>query len=206
MAGYCTTDQAVAARTLTMHLLLALVSALLAVSARTSTTKRNRGPLPRVVNGQDAAVGQFPHQALVVIGQRSVCGGSLISKASVLTAAHCTIAAKKYTIRLGGIHQREDEDTAWITVSTWAKAYPDFNTTSSSDNDVSIIFLTDEPPLSPVRVLVLFGSSFEVAAIYVMLYAVCFIRCVYELQLTDCRLLCVSHLWRVDKRHRNGLL
>lgn len=54
------------------------------------TPKRN----PRIVNGQAAAVNQYPHQALVFINTKQgsfQCGGSLISDLWVLCAAHCII-------------------------------------------------------------------------------------------------------------------
>lgn len=48
----------------------------------------------RIVNGQNAAANQFPHQALVFISTLQgtfQCGGSLISSNWVMSAAHCVI-------------------------------------------------------------------------------------------------------------------
>lgn len=46
---------------------------------------------PRIVNGQKAAVGQFPYQASLrmIVTRRHFCGASIISSRFLLTAAHC---------------------------------------------------------------------------------------------------------------------
>ncbi|XP_039962462.1 serine protease SP24D-like [Bactrocera tryoni] len=46
-------------------------------------------PSPRIVNGQKAAVGQFPYQVSVRINDQHICGGALVAQNFVLTAAHC---------------------------------------------------------------------------------------------------------------------
>jgi len=43
----------------------------------------------RITNGQPAAACQFPWQVAIIIDDQYFCGGSLISKNWVLTAAHC---------------------------------------------------------------------------------------------------------------------
>lgn len=46
----------------------------------------------RIVGGTDATPGTSPHMVALVVGQFFVCGGSIITKSVILTAAHCTVS------------------------------------------------------------------------------------------------------------------
>ncbi|WP_096086831.1 trypsin-like serine protease [Agaribacterium haliotis] len=61
--------------------------------------------VPFVVGGQDALRGEYPWQVLITSGVR--CGGTIIDKRWVLTAAHCTdgTAASEWTV-YAGAHDR----------------------------------------------------------------------------------------------------
>ena len=43
----------------------------------------------RIVNGEDAELGQFPHQVLWTLTGNVMCGGSIYNKSTIITAAHC---------------------------------------------------------------------------------------------------------------------
>ena len=61
---------------------LALVAFFVVTSCKAS-------PTGRIVGGVDALDGQFPHQISLRQGGSHICGGSIISRKFVLTAAHC---------------------------------------------------------------------------------------------------------------------
>lgn len=43
----------------------------------------------RITYGEEAAIGEFPWQAALHVGQSFHCGGSILSDQYILTAAHC---------------------------------------------------------------------------------------------------------------------
>jgi len=74
--------------------------------------------LPKVVGGREAPVSAFPWQA--AIGYRDdrtgeikyLCGGTLISRRHILTAAHCVVGDNLETVRLGEHDLASNEDSA----------------------------------------------------------------------------------------------
>lgn len=46
---------------------------------------------PLIVGGKLASPGQYPHQVALLRRSRFSCGGSIISRQHVLTAAHCVL-------------------------------------------------------------------------------------------------------------------
>ncbi|EFA07583.1 brachyurin [Tribolium castaneum] len=69
---------------------------------------------PRIINGQNATLGQFPWQAALHVTSDSYswfCGGSLISEEWILTAGHCVDEAKSARIVTGSLEYTGDTGT-----------------------------------------------------------------------------------------------
>ncbi|XP_002716085.2 chymotrypsin-like elastase family member 3B [Oryctolagus cuniculus] len=84
--------------------MLRLLSALLLVALASGSALPFYNPSSRVVNGEDAEPHSWPWQVLLLIEQGDwlyiYCGGTLIKRNWVLTAAHC-ISNEKYWVALG---------------------------------------------------------------------------------------------------------
>ncbi|KAI7815052.1 Serine protease, partial [Rhyzopertha dominica] len=90
----------------------------------------------RIIDGEPAAHGQFPWQVAVRFTTSSgtfFCGGSLIDRQWVLTAAHCTTGALSFELLLGG-----------VTISGSEEGRITINYSSSTvNNDIALIRLPD---------------------------------------------------------------
>uniref|UniRef100_A0A3B3CIW9 Si:dkey-32n7.7 n=1 Tax=Oryzias melastigma TaxID=30732 RepID=A0A3B3CIW9_ORYME len=96
---------------------------------------------PKIVGGADAAPGSWPWQVSLQLYGKHLCGGSLINKEWVLTAAHCVVGTNKFLVSLG--HQNlQGKNPNKVSRRVAAKiVHPDFGG-RTLDNDIALLRLS----------------------------------------------------------------
>ncbi|KAF5287792.1 hypothetical protein FQA39_LY15728 [Lamprigera yunnana] len=96
----------------------------------------------RVVGGETAADGQFPYQVSIRYYDSHNCGGSVINKNTILTAAHCLdgYSPSSLTVIVGTKHISEGGESHNVLTAT---IYPDYDS-STNENDIGIIKLASD--------------------------------------------------------------
>ncbi|XP_034254980.1 brachyurin-like [Thrips palmi] len=102
----------------------------------------------RIFNGDVASRTQFPFQAGIYLDFNAFCGGSLIHKNWVLTAAHCVDGFKTWTVFLGVSNMvAAKEEGREVQVSNAATRHERYNSYEVT-NDIGVIQLWREVDLS----------------------------------------------------------
>jgi len=103
--------------------------------------------MPRIIGGDETAPGEFPWTASVKLNGQPICGGSLIDKSWVLTAAHCVVGynPKNVTVRLGAYRIKDSSETQTIDspVSMFI-VHKEYSMPRPFSNDIALVKM-EEP-------------------------------------------------------------
>ncbi|XP_031349471.1 transmembrane protease serine 9-like [Photinus pyralis] len=123
-------------------IVLVAVFAALAVEA----SPRLRPQVPqldgRIVGGVDTTIEDYPHQISLMYFGNHICGGSIIARNLILTAAHCNYgqSAESLEVRYGS--SVRDQGGIVVAVDHFHD-HPDYNP-GSNDYDVSVLKLAQD--------------------------------------------------------------
>ncbi|EFA04558.1 brachyurin [Tribolium castaneum] len=102
-------------------------------------------PSVRIIGGDEAVDTEFPFMAAIwtttSLG-RYFCGGAIIDKKWILTAAHCVDDAKSFNIQLGSVSLSTFDKHRVNVNATDFVIHPDFNSTTAQNN-VALIKLPE---------------------------------------------------------------
>ncbi|CAG0879440.1 unnamed protein product [Darwinula stevensoni] len=102
----------------------------------------------RILGGSIASPGEFKFMVLIhnIPQDKTWCGGALVSRKHVLTAAHCIISwqLSDFKIKLGEHNLKEPEtpDSESFRITSWVK-HESFNS-GTYENDVAVLTLDRE--------------------------------------------------------------
>ncbi|XP_017475799.1 PREDICTED: serine protease SP24D-like [Rhagoletis zephyria] len=124
------------------YLIFCAFAVLKLVLCETNVAVYRQKPQSRIYGGRTAASGQFPYQVLLncrANGQIRTCGGAIISRNYILTAAHCVedyeYTPEDITVRAGSVMYDEGGVLEGVSKVTIHPQYHNFT------NDIAILKL-----------------------------------------------------------------
>ena len=101
----------------------------------------NTPEMARIIGGTDAKEGEVPWQAGLLLGGKLECGGAIVSRRAIVTAAHCLkYPASNYTVVVGrlGAPSQKPECQQQNFLATAFFPHPDYQPNTLS-NDLAIV-------------------------------------------------------------------
>ncbi|XP_020616215.1 CUB and peptidase domain-containing protein 2-like [Orbicella faveolata] len=114
----------------------------------------------RIVGGQETVKNSIPWQAMLRTDRAQFCGGSLVHKQWVLTAAHCVQGSSPNSFKIWlGAHRKEtQEDTTQERAVAQVVIHPGYNSGTNA-NDIAMVKLKQEAVLGKGVGLICLGDS-----------------------------------------------
>lgn len=103
--------------------------------------------MPRIIGGDETAPGEFPWTVSVKLNGQPICGGSLIDKSWILTAAHCVVGynPKNLTVRLGAYRIKDTSETQTLDVPvSMFIVHKEYSMPRPFSNDIALLKLNDQ--------------------------------------------------------------
>jgi Trypsin len=140
-----------------LGLLVTLTMLLLAACSQTAPT--TEGLEPQIVGGTVATAGEYPWMAQLKFRGRFSCGGSLVARSWVLTAAHCVNgrSAGDLQIILGDHRRSVTEGTEQTLNVSSVVVHPSYNR-ATLNNDLALLQLASPATLNARVGLVELGT------------------------------------------------
>lgn len=102
--------------------------------------------MPRIIGGDETTPGEFPWAASIKLNNQPICGGSLIDRSWILTAAHCVVGynPKNLTVRLGGYRIKDTSETQTVDLPiNMFIVHKDYSIPRPFSNDIALLKLRE---------------------------------------------------------------
>lgn len=102
--------------------------------------------MPRIIGGDETEPGEFPWTASIKLNNQPICGGSLIDRSWILTAAHCVVGydPKNLTVRLGAYRIKDQGELQALEVPvSMFIVHREYSVPRPFSNDIALLKLDD---------------------------------------------------------------